>query len=318
MLLAKIKKFISGGAAKNCRKRLAMFRPACTSQERAKSLLSNDKLSDVKFVVPLSLHESTTEKSRMVIPAHRFLLAIASPVFYVMFCGILAERNNYIDLPDCDYQGMMEFLRYIYTEEVGFNGDNILQLLYLAEKYMIPSLTNRCILFLREHLDSSNIFCVLKHSKLIENKSLWRSCWKFIDKEAKDVLESSEFFEMDRSDLIELVKRNTLNVKEIELFTAINKWAANQCEKLGLDTVERRQILGDDIIDNLRFPVMEENEFNVVKSTNLLTKEETQEVLNNFADSRWPIRFLRHKRQYDPSSQRRTLYHRGQILDIFD
>ena len=77
-------------------------------------------------------------------------------------------------------------------------------------------------------------------------------------------------------------------------------------------------ILGDDIIDNLRFPVMEENEFNVVKSTNLLTKEETQEVLNNFADSRWPIRFLRHKRQYDPSSQRRTLYHRGQILDIFD
>ena len=123
---------------------------------------------------------------------------------------------------------------------------------------------------------------------------------------------------MDRSDLIELVKRNTLNVKEIELFTAINKWAANQCKKLGLDTVERRQILGDDIIDNLRFPVMEENEFNVVKSTNLLTKEETQEVLNNFADSRWPIRFLRHKRQYDPSSQRRTLYHRGQILDIFD
>ena len=76
-------------------------------------LLSNDKLSDVKFVVPLSLRESTTEKSRMVIPAHRFLLAIASPVFYVMFCGILAERNNYIDLPDCDYQGMMEFLRYI-------------------------------------------------------------------------------------------------------------------------------------------------------------------------------------------------------------
>ena len=60
-----------------------------------------------------------------------------------MFCGLLAERNDYIDLPDCDYQGMMEFLRSINTEEVRFNGDNILQLpvLYLAEKYMIPSLT---------------------------------------------------------------------------------------------------------------------------------------------------------------------------------
>ena len=97
---------------------------------------------------------------------------------------------------------------------------------------MILSLTNRCILFLHEHLDSSNIFCVLKHSKLTENKSVWRSCWKFTDKEAKDVLESSEFFEMDRSDLIELVKRNTMNIEEIELFTAINKWAANQCKKM--------------------------------------------------------------------------------------
>ena len=183
---------------------------------------------------------------------------------------------------------------------------------------MILSLTNRCILFLHEHLESSNIFCVLKHSKLTENKSVWRSCWKFTDKEAKDVLESSEFFEMDRSDLIELVKRNTMNIEEIELFTAINKWAANQCKKLRLDaTMECSQILGDDIIDNLRFPVMEENKFNVVKSTNLLTKVETQEVLNNFTDSRWPIWFLRHERQYDPSSQR-TLYHRGQIRDIFD
>ena len=134
---------------------------------------------------------------------------------------------------------------------------------------MILSLTNRCILFLHEHLDSSNIFSVLKHSKLIENKSVWRSCWKFTDKEAKDVLESSEFFEMDRSDLIELVKRNTMNIEEIELFTAINKWAANQYKKLRLDaTMECSQILGDDIIDNLRFPVMEENKFNVVKSTN--------------------------------------------------
>ena len=124
----------------------------------------------------------------------------------------------------------------------------------------------------------------MKHSKFIENKSLWRSCWKFIDREAKDVLGSREFFEMERLDLIELVKRNTLNVEEIELFIAINKWAQNECKKLGLEaTKERRQILGDDIIDNLRFPVMEKNEFNdVVKRTNLLTEEETREVLNNF------------------------------------
>ena len=110
MLLVKNRRLISSGAAKNCRKCLAMFGAASTSPERAKSLLSNDKLSDVKFMVPLSLHGGTTDMSKMVIPAHRFLLAIAGPVFYVMFCGILAERNDYIDHLDCDYQWMMEFL----------------------------------------------------------------------------------------------------------------------------------------------------------------------------------------------------------------
>ena len=81
---------ISGGAVKNCRK-LAMF--AAAKQERAKSLLINGKLSDVKFVVPSFLHEGTTEKlKKMVIHAQRFLLAIASPVFYAMFCDKLAER----------------------------------------------------------------------------------------------------------------------------------------------------------------------------------------------------------------------------------
>ena len=62
---------------------------------------------------------------------------------------------------------------------------------------------------------------------------------------------------------------------------------------------------------------MNENEFNdVVKRTNLLTKEETRDVLNNFADSRWPVRFLPHKRRYDPSGETRILYHRGQLWDF--
>ena len=58
---------------------------------------------------------------------------------------------------------------------------------------MIESLTKRCMLFLPDYLDSSNVFCVLEHLKLTENKSLLRSCWKFMDKECKDVLESAEF-----------------------------------------------------------------------------------------------------------------------------
>lgn len=106
---------------------------------------------------------------------------------------------------------------------------------------MIFSLIKRCILFLREYLDLSNIFCVLKYFKLIENKFFWYFCWKFIDREVKDVLELSEFFEMERLDLIELVKRNILNVKEIELFIVIIKWVENECKKFGFDVIVERR-----------------------------------------------------------------------------
>ena len=49
------------------------------------------------------------------------------------------------------------------------------------------------------------------------------------------------------------------------MFIPIKRWGENECKKLGLDAaVDRCQILGDDIIDNLRSPVMDENEYDVV------------------------------------------------------
>ena len=236
---------------------------------------------------------------------------------------MLAEESEFIHLSDCDLQGMVDFLQYLYTDEVCFNGNNALQLLYLAEKYIIPSLTSRCILFLRDHLDSGNIFCVLKHSNLIQNKSLWRRCWKFIDREAKDVLASTEFLQVDRTDLIELVRRETLNIKEIDLFIAVNKWAENQSKELRLaasSTVKTRQILGEEIIKKLRFPVMEQKDFcNVVCKTDVLIEEEIREVESHFQDQSSPVSFLQKGRRYDPTTERpRRLYYRRQTWDVLD
>ena len=64
-------------------------------------------LSDVKFRV-----------EGKIVPAHKLLLAAKSPVFNAMFCGELAEQEQSINLPDCKYEGMLEFLRFLYTEKV--------------------------------------------------------------------------------------------------------------------------------------------------------------------------------------------------------
>ena len=65
-------------------------RPAI--KERTKFLFNNDHLSDIKFVVRKMDGES---KSKKVIPAHKFVLSISSPVFESMFHGELAETRDY-------------------------------------------------------------------------------------------------------------------------------------------------------------------------------------------------------------------------------
>ena len=50
-------------------------------------MFNNNLLSDVTFVVRVSIGENESKKAKKAIPAHRFVLAIGSPVFFAMFCG---------------------------------------------------------------------------------------------------------------------------------------------------------------------------------------------------------------------------------------
>ena len=109
-------------------------------REKITFLFNNDLLSDVSFVIRSSCGENDAKRSKMVIPEHKFLLSIYSPVFYAMFCGVMAEKSDTIDLPDCEYEGMLEMLRYMYRNKVELNESNVLQVLYVTKKYILPSL----------------------------------------------------------------------------------------------------------------------------------------------------------------------------------
>ena len=107
-----------------------------TISEKTKFIFNNELLSDVKFVVPVSQNES--ESRQKCIPAHKFILAISSPVFYAMFYGEMAETSGTIQLPDCDYESLLELFRFLYSDEVNLSGGNVMQVLYLAKKYHSP------------------------------------------------------------------------------------------------------------------------------------------------------------------------------------
>ena len=148
-----------------------------TIRERSKLMFNNDLFSDVKFVA----RGNGESESKQVIPAHKFVLSISSPVFEAMFYGELAETTDSIELPDCEYDSLLELFRYMYSDEVILSGSNVMGVLYLAKKYMVPSLTDKCTKFLQDHLDPSNVFSILPSAQKYEEKNLVDRCWKVID-----------------------------------------------------------------------------------------------------------------------------------------
>ncbi|XP_073231010.1 BTB/POZ domain-containing protein 6-B-like [Porites lutea] len=245
-----------------------------TVRERTKFMFNNEHLSDVKFVVRGNDGESERNRS---ITAHKFVLSIGSPVFEAMFYGELAETKDTIQLPDCDYESLLELFRYLYSDEVNLSGSSVLGVLYLAKKYMVPSLTEKCKDYLQDKLDPSNVFTILPTALKYEEKNLVDRCWKVIESQTEQALKSDGFEMIEKTLLEALVQRETLEIREVELFKGCDRWAIKQCRKQGLatDGELKRRVLGEEIIKAIRYGVMKQEEFaGVVLDAKILTPDE--------------------------------------------
>ena len=253
-----------------------------TISERTRFIFNNELLSDVKFIVPASNSES---ESRKMIPAHKFVLAIGSPVFYAMFFGEMAETKNSIELPDCEYESLLELFRYLYTDEVNLTGSNVMHVLYLAKKYMLPSLADKCSAYLHENLEASNVFSILPHAKKFDDQDLENRCWEVIEKHTEEAVTADEFVTLDRSLVESVVEKKVLNLKEVELFKAVDRWAAKEIERQGLipDGETKRKIIGEELLNAIRFPLMSQKEFlAVVPDSNILTTKEIVDLMKHY------------------------------------
>ena len=242
-------------------------------------MFNNDRFSDARFVITT---RNSANKSTDIIPAHKFVLSISSPVFEAMFYGELAETKDSINLRDCEYESMLELFRFMYSDEVNLNGSNVMGVLYLAKKYMVPSLADKCTDYLQDKLDTSNAFSILPKAHQFDEKKLVKRCWKVIDEHSEEAIKSDGFATLERSLIEEVIKRDTLNIEEVELFKAVDSWATKKCKEEGLtaDGNVKRKLLGENIVKAIRFPAMKQQDFvGVVLDTKILTPDEVFDVV---------------------------------------
>ena len=237
-----------------------------TVLERSRHMFNNPFMSDVKF---------SCEDSDKEFFAHKYVLATSSAVFYAMFYGELAEKNS-VHMKDTNEEGLQEFLRFLYTDECNLSTDNAVFVLYLAKKYIVLSLAQKCIEFLEANLGVENAITVVQQAIQFDEKKLEKKCWDVIDLKTSEAIATDVFTDINQQTLAELLKRESLNVKELDLFKAVLKWSEAECSRKGIEAnaKNKRAVVGNAIYQ-IRFASMTPQEFaENASQSGILTPEE--------------------------------------------
>ena len=226
-----------------------------TVLQRNAHMFDNELMSDVSF---------TCGKSCRIFHAHKYVLATSSAVFYAMFYGDLAQKDSPIHMTDTEEESFKEFLRFLYTDECKITAENAIGVLYLAKKYLISSLADKCCKVLVASVAPDNVFLVLEQAIKFCEKDLEAKCWGIVSKKTLECTNSEAFCNISSQTLNTLLKRDTLTIAEVELFKAVLRWTNNECARQGInikdDKIARRRVLGDSLYET-RFLAMSEQDF---------------------------------------------------------
>ncbi|XP_055697292.1 BTB/POZ domain-containing protein 6-B isoform X2 [Phlebotomus papatasi] len=254
-----------------------------TVRERNAAMFNNELMADIKFIVGTDDHIQT-------VPAHKYVLATGSSVFYAMFYGGLAENKSEIRVPDVEPSAFLTLLKYLYCDEIHLEADNVLATLYVAKKYIVPHLARACVNYLETSLTAKNACLLLSQSRLFEEPDLMQRCWEVIDAQAEMAIKSEGFVDIDLKTFESILSRETLNCKEINLFEAALNWAQSACCKMDIDPTpqNRRNVLGQ-ALTMIRIPTMTLEEFaNGVAQLGILTPQETIDIFLHFTAKNKP------------------------------
>ena len=225
-------------------------------RERNMFMFKNELLSDVTFRV------GKDDFNSEVMHAHKYVLATASPVFFAMLYGDLAENTSTVDVKDCDPESFTEFLRFVYCDQSNLNSNSVLGVLYLAKKYIIPVLVKQCVSYLMENIAIDNVLEVLHCARCFSEEKLERHCWSLVSRKTYEIVNSEAFLDVEKPLLEAILEKDSLTINEIDLFNAVKNWSEKECSRgqIEITTKNQRAVIGN-LINLIRFPVMSAKEF---------------------------------------------------------
>jgi CRISPR/Cas system-associated protein Cas5 (RAMP superfamily) len=245
-------------------------------------MFDNELMSDISFIC------GKPGESSRIFHAHKYVLATSSAVFYAMFYGNLADKKSLIcRIEDAKEESFKEFLRFLYTDNCKItSAENTKGVLYLAKKYLISSLAEKCCKVLETSIKPDNVFAVLEQAIQFDEKELEAKCWRVISLQTRECVNSEAFCDIASCTLNPLLKRETLTITEVELLKGVLRWADSECARQGIfkkNKMARRRVLGDNVHE-IRFLAMSQEDFaKYVSTTGILTDAEIVCIYKKFS-----------------------------------
>lgn len=214
-------------------------------------LLLNEKMSDIKFIISSRDTETNDE-----INAHTFILATRSAVFYKMF---QKSHNKEIKVNNTTKLIFTEFLRFLYIDQINMNCENVIDLMYLAQRYNIFVLEEKCFQMVETLLKASagNICPILEKSIRFRLAEVLEISQHYLQLKTVEVLHHKTFLTVKRKALEFILTINSANCSEMEFFKGAFKWAEEYCKKefIEVTTANKLLALGNGFY-LIRFPTM--------------------------------------------------------------
>lgn len=214
-------------------------------------LLLNEKMSDIKFII--SSKDSETDE---IINAHTFILATRSVIFFKMF---QRAHSKEIKVNNTTKSVFTEFLRFLYIDQIYMNCENVVDLIYLAQKYNVVVLEEKCFLMVDTLMKASagNICPILEKSIRFRLSQLIEISQLYLELKTVEVLHQKSFLGIKKKTLEFILSINSANCSEIEFFVGAFKWAEEFCKKefIEVTTANKLHALGSTFY-LIRFPTM--------------------------------------------------------------
>ncbi|PKK69556.1 hypothetical protein RhiirC2_850628 [Rhizophagus irregularis] len=159
------------------------------------------------------------------------------------------ERGDYINLeiPQISADAFKIILRYIYTGYFSFNDNEnnqefLLDLIFAADELKLNDLVKHLQIFIIETNSNwirNNLIKIYQLSLKRNFDIIQDHCVKLIEKEPTILFISNNFFLLKESDLIKLLKRDDLELQEIDIWRYLLKWGLEQDPTLIVSNIKK-------------------------------------------------------------------------------